>query len=238
MNYSCVAIDDEPLALEKMRGFIERIPFLTLKATFDKPIEALAYLSSNDVDVLFLDIQMESLTGFDLLSALPTHPRVILTTAYSEYALKGYDFDVVDYLLKPYSFARFMQAVNKATKGLDERADKVETQPDYLFVKVDYKLVKVLLDDIQYIEGMRDYRCLHTTSGKLLTQQTFGSFESQLPSTRFQRIHKSYMVSLPHIDSIEKHRVKIGNAFLPISESYRDAFYHTIKIGREHNNCN
>ena len=229
MNYSCVAIDDEPLALEKMSGFIERIPFLTLKATFDKPTEALAYLSSNTVDMMFLDIQMESLTGFELLSALPTHPRVILTTAFSEYALKGYDFDVVDYLLKPYSFARFMQAVNKATKGLGDNADNAEVQPDYLFVKVDYRLVKVQLDDILYIEGMRDFRCLHTTNGKLLTQQTFGSFESLLPSTRFQRIHKSYLVSLPHIESIEKHRIKIGNTLLPISETYRDSFYRAIK---------
>jgi two-component system, LytTR family, response regulator len=229
MNYSCVAIDDEPLALEKMRGFIERIPFLTLKATFDQPMEALAYLSSNTVDVLFLDIQMESLTGFELLAALPTRPRVILTTAYSEFALKSYEFEVVDYLLKPYSFARFIQAVNKATKGLETHAVQLEPQSDYLFVKVDYKLVKVLLDDILYIEGMRDFRCLHTTNGKLLTQQTFGSFESLLPSTRFQRIHKSYLVSLPHIEIIEKHRVKIANTLLPISETYRDSFYRAIK---------
>jgi len=228
MNYTCVAIDDEPLALEKMRGFIERMPLLTLNATFDQPTEALAYLSTTAVDLLFLDIQMESLTGFDLLSALPTRPRVILTTAYSEYALKGYEFDVADYLLKPYSFARFVQAVNKATRGLEDATEKTEVQPDYLFVKVDYRLVKVQLDDILYIEGMRDYRCLHTVNGKLLTQQTFGSFETQLPSTRFQRIHKSYLVSLPRIESIEKHRIKIGNALLPISETYRDAFYLAI----------
>lgn len=229
MNYSCVAIDDEPLALEKIRGFIETIPFLTLKATFDQPTDALTYLSSNRVDVLFLDIQMESLTGFELLSALQSQPRVILTTAYSEYALKGYDFDVVDYLLKPYSFTRFMQAVNKATKGIEEQAEKTGIQPDYLFVKVDYRLVKVQLDDILFIEGMRDFRCLHTTKGKLLTQQTFGSFESELPSSCFLRIHKSYLVALSQIESIEKHRVKIANTLLPISESYRDRFYHSIK---------
>lgn len=228
MNYTCVAVDDEPLALEKMRGFIENVPFLILNATFDRPTEALIYLSTTPVDLLFLDIQMESLTGFDVLSALPVRPRVILTTAYSEYALKGYEFDVADYLLKPYSFARFVQAVNKATRGLDEPTEKADAQPDYIFVKVDYRLVKVLLDDILFIEGMRDYRCLHTTNGKLLTQQTFGSFETQLPSTRFQRIHKSYLVSLPRIESIEKHRIKIGKAVLPISETYRDTFYRAI----------
>jgi DNA-binding LytR/AlgR family response regulator len=228
MNFTCVALDDEPLALEKMRGFIERLPNLTLIATFDQPTEALAYLNSNTVDLLFLDIQMEALTGFDVLSALATRPRIILTTAYSEYALKGYDFDVVDYLLKPYSFARFVQAVNKATKGLETHTVKPEAQPDYLFVKVDYKLVKVQLNDILYIEGMRDFRCLHTTNGKLLTQQTFGSFESLLPSSRFQRIHKSYLISLSHIESIEKHRIKIAKTLLPISETYRDAFYHSI----------
>lgn len=228
MNYTCVAIDDEPLALEKIRGFIELVPSLDLKATFDRPAEAFDFLRSTSVDLMFLDIQMESLTGFDLLSALPVRPRVILTTAYSEYALKGYEFDVADYLLKPYSFARFVQAVNKATRGLDEQPDNTVTQPDFLFVKVDYRLVKVLLDDILYIEGMRDYRCLHTVNGKLLTQQTFGSFESLLPSSRFQRIHKSYLVSLSRIESIEKHRVKIGNERLPISESYRNTFYRAI----------
>jgi two-component system, LytTR family, response regulator len=227
-SYSCIAVDDEPLALEKIVSFIERLPNLILKATFDKSVDALAWLSSNKTDLLFLDIQMETMTGLDLLAALPDRPQVILTTAYSEYALKGYEFEVTDYLLKPYSFERFAQAVNKATKRVSERTENHESIPDFIFVKADYRLVKIMLSEILYIEGMRDYRCIYTQTGKILTQQTFSSFEEQLPASMFARIHKSYMVSFPKIESIEKHRIKIGKELLPISESYREEFYRKI----------
>jgi len=229
MNYTCIAVDDEPLALEKIVSFIAKFPSLKLEATFDRPVEALAYLSSHNIELLFLDIQMENMTGLDLLAALPSRPQVILTTAYSEYALKGYEFEVTDYLLKPYSFERFAQAVNKAVKRISEKATVVENAPEFIFVKSDYRLVKIMLSDILYIEGMRDYRCIHSPAGKILTDQTFGSFEEQLPSSQFARIHKSYMVSLSKIESIEKHRVKIGKELLPVSESYRDAFYKRMR---------
>lgn len=228
MNYTCIAVDDEPLALEKVVSFIERLPFLKMEAKFDRPVEALAYLSLHKTDLLFLDIQMETMTGLDLLAALPDRPQVVLTTAYSEYALKGYEFEVTDYLLKPYSFERFAQAVNKAVKRISEKTPVVESAPDFIFVKSDYRLLKIMLSDILYIEGMRDYRCIHTLTGKILTDQTFGSFEEQLPSSQFARIHKSYMVSLSKIESIEKHRVKIGKELLPVSESYREGFYGRI----------
>jgi len=227
-NYTCIAVDDEPLALEKIVSFIGQMPYLTLNATFDRAVDALAWLSSNKTDLLFLDIQMEKMTGLDLLAALPDRPQVILTTAYSEYALKGYEFEVTDYLLKPYSFDRFAQAVNKATKRISEKTENHESIPDFIFVKADYRLVKIMLAEILYIEGMRDYRCIYTQTGKILTQQTFGSFEEQLPASMFIRIHKSYMVSLPKIESIEKHRIKIGKELLPISESYREEFYRKI----------
>jgi two-component system, LytTR family, response regulator len=230
MNYSCIAVDDEPLAIEKIVSFIDRLPFLTLKDTFDRAVDALAYLSTNKTDLLFLDIQMETMTGLDMLAALPQRPLVILTTAYSEYAIKGYEFEVTDYLLKPYSFERFAQAVNKAMKRVTEKSGKLESLPEYIFVKTDFRLVKVMLADILYIEGMRDYRCIYTSLGKILTQQTFGSFEEQLPALQFARIHKSYIVSLIKIESIEKHRVKIGKELLPVSESYREGFY--MKIAR------
>lgn len=228
MNFTCIAVDDEPLALEKIVSFVNRLPFLTMKGTFDNAVDALAYLTENKTDLLFLDIQMEIMTGLDLLAALPEKPQVILTTAYSEYALKGYEFEVTDYLLKPTSFERFAQAVNKAVKRLSEKPAQQETIPDFIFVKTDYRLVKVMLSDILFIEGMSDYRCIHGTTGKILTQQTFGSFEEQLPSTQFARIHKSYMVALSKIESIEKHRVKIGKELLPVSESYRERFYRII----------
>ncbi len=226
MIYRCITVDDEPLALEKINGFAEQMPQLKLEAGFSNARDALNYLTVHPVDILFLDIQMEQLTGLDLLAALPEKPQVILTTAYSEYAVKGYELEVTDYMLKPYSFERFARAVNLAVKRIEERASGQTI--DFIFVKTDYRLVKIMLTDILFIEGMRDYRCIVTTCGKILTQQTFGSFEEQLPSAAFVRIHKSFLVSVSRIESIEKHRVKIGSDLLPVSESYRDAFYKVI----------
>lgn len=229
MIYKCIAVDDEPLALEKVVSFVSKLPQLQLVASFERPVDALAHLSTQSCDLLFLDIQMDSMTGLDLLAALPQRPQVILTTAYSEYALKGYEFEATDYLLKPFSFERFAQAVNKAVKRIAHTAE-TEAAPDFIFVKTEARLVKVLLSEIVYIEGMRDYRCLHTLGGKMLTQQTFGSFEEQLPSCGFARIHKSYMVNLSHIESIERHRIRMGKELLPVSENYRESFYR--RIGR------
>lgn len=228
MSYTCIAIDDEPLALEKIVSFIGRMPMLKLVEQFDNPVKALAYLGEHQIDVLFLDIQMETMTGLDLLAALPYKPQVVLTTAYSEYALKAYEFEVTDYLLKPYSFERFAQAANKAVKRISEKMAVNDSAPEFIFVKADYRLVKIMLSDIIFIEGMRDYRCIFTTNGKIITQQTFTSFEKQLPVNQFVRIHKSYLVSLSKIESIEKHRVKIGKELLPVSESNRERFYSKL----------
>ncbi len=226
MSYTCVTIDDEPLALEKINGFVEQLPQLILLASFDNARDGLNFLANHMVDILFLDIQMDRLSGLDMLYALPQKPQVILTTAYSEYALKGYELEVTDYILKPYSFERFARAANLAIKRLEEKASAPSTE--FIFVKTDYRLVKIKLNDILFIEGMRDFRCIVTTSGKILTQQTFSSFEDQLPATAFARIHKSYMVAIAKIESIEKHRVKIGKELLPVSESYREQFYKLI----------
>ena len=227
MIYQCITVDDEPLALEKINGFVEQLPQLKLLASFDNARDALAFLTNSPVDILFLDIQMDRLTGLDMLAALPEKPQVILTTAYSEYALKGYELEVTDYILKPYSFERFARAANLAIKRLEEKINS--SSADFIFVKTDYRLVKIKLDDILFIEGMRDFRCIVTNSGKILTQQTFGSFEEQLPATAFSRIHKSYMVAIAKIESIEKHRIKIGKELLPVSESYRQQFYQLIE---------
>lgn len=226
MTYRCVTVDDEPLALEKINGFVEQLPQLKLEASFDNARDALSYLAGHPVDILFLDIQMDRLTGLDLLAALPEKPQVILTTAYSEYALKGYELEVTDYILKPFSFERFARATNLAIRRLEEKSSTPSNE--FIFVKTDYRLVKIKLNDILFIEGMRDFRCIVTTSGKILTQQTFSSFGDQLPATAFARIHKSYMVAIAKIESIEKHRVKIGKELLPVSESYREQFYKLI----------
>lgn len=229
MTYTCITVDDEPLALDKINGFVEQMPQLKLLASFDNARDALAFLTNSPVDILFLDIQMDRLTGLDMLAALPEKPQVILTTAYSEYALKGYELEVTDYILKPYSFERLARAANLTIKRLEEKISSPSA--DFIFVKTDYRLVKIKLDDILFIEGMRDFRCIVTTSGKILTPQTFGSFEEQLPTTAFSRIHKSYMVAIAKIESIEKHRVKIGKELLPVSESYRETFYKVIRGG-------
>lgn len=226
MICTCVTVDDEPLALEKINGFVEQMHGLKLEASFDNARDALSFLTHHPVHLLFLDIQMDRLTGLDLLAALPEKPQVILTTAYSEYALKGYEMEVTDYMLKPYSFERFAKAVGVAVKRIEEK--NAAPSVDFIFVKTDYRMVKINLNDILFIEGMRDFRCIVTSSGKILTQQTFGSFEEQLPAGAFIRIHKSYLIAIARIESIGKHRVKIGNELLPVSESYREQFYRHI----------
>lgn len=225
----CIAIDDEPLALEKISGFINRLPQLKLEATFESCTSAASYILEHPSYLIFLDIQMKDMTGIQLLETLPVKPAVILTTAHSEFALKGYELNVVDYLLKPYSFERFAQAVFKAV-----RPDKIAKEDDsaaYIFVKSDYRIVKVLLDDIFFIEGMRDYWCLVTRKGKILTSLTYSELEGLLPEKSFVRTHRSFIVNLSHIESIERHRIKIQGNLIPISDSFRENFYNHLKTG-------
>lgn len=224
MSISCIAVEDEPLALEKLVQYIKNVPWLELTAQFSNGIDALAYLRCNTVQMLFLDIQMNGITGLQLLDALNNKPHVILTTAYSEYAVRGFEYSVTDYLLKPYSFERFLQAVQKIT--ITEDATKSNS---FLFVKTDYKIVKVEHNDILYIEGMRDYRCIVTPHCKIVTATTFSELETLLPKQLFVRIHKSYIVSLQKIKSIEHHRVYIEDKILPIGESYKQLFYQSLK---------
>ena len=227
MGITCIAVEDEPLALEKLQQFIGKTPWLDLKATFSDGIEALSYLQSNMVQLMFLDIQMNGLTGLQLLDSLVLKPHVILTTAYSEYALKGYEYSITDYLLKPYSFERFLQAVQKV-KPVEVAETPVQSN-SFIFVKTDYKIVKIEHSDILFIEGMGDYRCIVTPQRKILTSTTFTEFEAVLPKQLFARIHKSYIISLQKIKSIEHHRVYIDEKILPVGESYKQAFYECLR---------
>lgn len=233
-KYNCIIIEDEPLALERTKNFVLKVPFLTLSATFDNALTGLAYLQSNEVDILFLDINMDELTGIELLESSKIESQVIITTAYQEYALKGYELNITDYLLKPFTFNRFLQAVNKAQENLNKNSvetsnkNKIETSLDFIFVKTENRLEKITLQDIIYIEGMRDYRRIHCVDKKIMTLQNFKELEQIIPSQLVCRVHKSFMVALHRIESIEKNRIKIGDQLIPISETYKKGFYQKI----------
>jgi len=225
-NYKCIIIEDEPLALERTKNFVSKIPFLSLDAIFDNSLEGLSYLKNNKVDILFLDINMDELSGIELLESTKIQSQVIITTAYQEFALKGYELNITDYLLKPFTFSRLLQAVNKAQENLAKKttANTVE----YIFVKTENRLEKIIINDILYIEGMRDYRRIHTLNKKIMTLQNFSELEQMLPQNLICRVHKSYMVALNKIDSIERSRINISNQIIPISDTYKDIFNSLI----------
>ncbi|MBL7923082.1 MAG: response regulator transcription factor [Bacteroidia bacterium] len=225
-KYTCIIIEDEPLALEKTKDFVGKLPFLQLSASFDNALDGLAYLNSHKTDLLFLDINMDELSGIELLESTAISSQVIITTAYPEYALKGYELKITDYLLKPFTFNRFVQAVNKAIENLSRR--NVETPPEFIFVKTENRLEKVMLNDIVYIEGMRDYRRIHTESRRIMTLQNFSEFEKLIPSSVVCRVHKSYMVALSKIISVERSRIKIADQLIPVSDTYKDTFFQLI----------
>ena len=225
-KYTCIIIEDEPLALEKTKDFVSKVPFLHLSATFDNALTGLAYLNNNKVDILFLDINMDELTGIELLQSSKINSQVIITTAYQEYALKGYELQITDYLLKPFSFNRFLQAVNKAQENIAHRTS--DAHPDFIFVKTENRLEKIMLNEIVYIEGMRDYLRIHTVNKKLMTLQNFSEFEKLIPSNIVCRVHKSFMVALNKIESIERSRIKIADQMIPISETYKELFFQLI----------
>lgn len=225
-KFSCIIIEDEPLALEKTKDFVSKVPFLQLSATFDNALTGLAYLNNNKVDILFLDINMDELTGIELLQSSKITSQVIITTAYQEYALKGYELQITDYLLKPFAFNRFLQAVNKAQENLVRR--NTEERPDFIFVKTENRLEKIMLNEIVYIEGMRDYLRIHTATKKIMTLQNFNEFEKMIPSSVVCRVHKSFMVALNKIESIERSRIKIADQLIPVSETYKELFFQLI----------
>ena len=224
--HSCIIIEDEPLALERTQSYVERIPVLKLVATFDNALEGLAYLQNHAVDILFLDINMDELSGIELLQSTTIKSEVILTTAYQQYAIQGFELNVTDYLLKPFSFQRFLQAVNKAQQNLAKPETTVA--PDFVFVKTEHRLEKIMVSDILYIEGMRDYRRIHTTQKRVMTLQNFGELEQLLPKHQVCRVHKSYMVALKQIEAIERGRILIANQRIPISATYKEQFFQII----------
>jgi DNA-binding LytR/AlgR family response regulator len=230
MNFNCIAVDDEPMAIGKIKSFVEKLPQLKLQATFRNGADALQFIYNNPVQILFLDIQMDKMTGIELLEQLAIKPQVILTTAFSEYAIRGFELSVTDYLLKPYAFERFAQAVNKATEYIQwqQKAEKNSREiVDYIFVKSGYKLVKIFQDEILYIEAMRDFQNIVCRTEKILASHSMAELEPMLKKG-FVRCHKSYIVSIPKINNIERDRVYVGSKSIPIGESYKETFFKYI----------
>lgn len=232
MNLNCLIVDDEPLARNLLSDYIGKLPSLNLIATCEGPLQAIEVLKANPVDLLLLDIQMPEITGIGLLKVLPQKPLVIFTTAYSEYALDGYELDVVDYLLKPISFERFLKAINKVHARLLPKALADTTNSrhdDFIFVKDGTKLVKIMVNDILFVEGLKDYVTIHTTTQKVVSLQRLKSMEEQLPGSLFVRIHNSYIVSLRAVTMIHKNEVQIGQAFLPVGETFKKSLKEAIE---------
>jgi len=224
---NCIIVEDEPLALKRTKEFVSQVPYLNLLTSFANAFDTIGFLKTTTVDLIFLDVEMDGLTGIEFIESLTSRPHIIVTTAYDKYALKGFELNVTDYLLKPFRFDRFLNAVERVYYAIskDKKDDK-----NFIFVKTEYSLKRIALDEIYFIEGMGDYRNVQTGFKKILTLKTISDFETDLPNNIFCRVHKSYIVSIDKIISIEHNRIKIKDTLIPISDSYKDRFYNLIGI--------
>lgn len=223
----CIAVDDEPLALELLEDNIKKLPYLQLVAQCSNAFEAMKVLQEQTVDLIFLDVQMPGLTGLQFIQSLAQKPMIILITAYDKYALDGFNLDVVDYVVKPVSVERFVKACNKAWELYQlktKQATSIESVPEYLFVNVDYSLLKIVISDIIFIEGLKDYIKIHlsSTTRPVVTRMNMKTMEEQLPATKFIRIHKSYIISVRHVTSVRKNSVFVNEHELPVGDIYKD----------------
>ena len=233
----CLIIDDKPLAIDILADYTSKVPFMELAAVTTNPIEGLSIIREQKIDLVFLDIQMPELTGLQFMKILDKQCMVILTTAYAEHALDGFEHDVIDYLLKPIAFERFYKAAEKALRHLKQggiqnmpinESTSSATASEFLFIKTEHRIQKVNTKDILYIEALQNYVSLNTLAGRIMSLQPLKKIEEQLPQNEFVRVHKSYIVSLRHISSVERSRIFIGDTIVPVGDSYRDAFYKLI----------
>ena len=229
MKLNCIIIDDEPLARKGMKEYVQDVDFLHLLGEFENPVKAMELLGSGQVQLLLLDIQMPKITGIDLLKSLSHPPQVILTTAYPQYALDSYELNVLDYLLKPISFERFLKAVMKAKAHYEGVAVSTSEPPDdHFFVKTDNKHVRVAYDEVCFVEALQNYVAIHLNTGKLLTYLTLSSVEKQLPAKSFIKVHKSFIVNVTKIRAIEGNEVIIGSHRIPISRQLKDELMQKV----------
>jgi len=226
MKLKCIITDDEPIARKGLQSYVERIDFLELVGVCEDAIQLNNQLKSQQADLLFLDIEMPYMTGIELLNSLSNPPKVIITSAYAEYAIKGYDLEVSDYLLKPISFDRFLKAVNKVYDQLI--SSQTPVVQDYLFVKTSLKLEKIRFNDMRFIEGVENYVAIYTSDGKIITHTTLRTILQKLPPCRFVQVHKSYLVNIDKIDSIEGNLLGIGKNKIPLSRTYKETALEII----------
>lgn len=224
-----IAIDDEPLALKLVTGYIQKTPFLKLEGGFDNPLSAMEYHENNPVDLIFLDIQMPDLLGTDFARMFLNGPKVIFATAFQKFALEGFKLEAVDYLLKPYGYDEFLTAALKARKLIELEnlnANVLETNEQFLFIKSEYKIRRINFADILYIEGMKDYIKIYlkNEASPILSINSLKTLESKLPASDFMRIHRSFIVNLNRIETIERFRIVFGKVYIPVSDQYKDAF--------------
>ncbi len=232
---NCIAVDDEPLALDLIEDFINKVSFLKLIKKCNRASEAMEILQKENIDLVFLDIQMPNITGIQLIKSLQNCPQVIFTTAYTDYAVEGFELNVTDYIVKPFTFDRFLKAVNKTYSYYklinNNKSDTQNTPLDYIFVKSDYQNVKINFDDILYIEGLSDYIKIYLKNNKrILTLFSLRAILEKLPENNFTRIHRSYIVSINKINSIQKNRIIIGDTRIPVGNHYKENFFKIINI--------
>lgn len=225
---TCLIIDDEPLAINLLASYVDKIDYLSLAGTFSNPLEALGFLQNNHVDVIFLDIQMPELSGIQFAKIIDNNTAIIFTTAYPNHALEGFELEVIDYLVKPITLERFIKATNRLKSNEPKSSKPLTSSKDYFFVKTEYKHLKINYADILYMKGYGDYVAIQKTNEKILTLENMKYFEKTLPSNQFVRVHKSYIISLDHISYIEKNRIVIGKEFIPIGGKYQDNFWRMV----------
>ena len=218
---TCIITDDEPFARKGLQGYIEKIDFLELKGTCEDALQLSSLLQQQPVDLLFLDIQMPHITGVEFLRAFPNPPKVIFTTAFEHYAIQGFELDVMDYLLKPISYERFLKAAFKAREYFESKAQPANTAP-YIFLKANGKLEKITFDDILFIEGMENYVAIHLENRKIITHITIKSLLEKLPAKQFIQTHKSYIVAINKVDTIEGNTLHVQKQQVPVSKYLRD----------------
>jgi len=238
MEINCIIIDDELPAIQLIEDYVARITFMNVLKSFNNAIEPVSFLQANKVDVIFLDVEMEGFTGLQFIKSLLQKPKIILTTAYDQYALEAFNLNVCDYLLKPISFERFLTAINKCCHVTENGSFEVNTsidfiQNDYIYIKENKKIHKIFLSDINYIESMKEYIKIHTSSGRYITKTSISNFDTKLPQDNFIRVHKSYIISISKIKSFTSTTIELENMEIPISRTYKNAVMNALNYGAD-----